>query len=144
VARTILSIAAVVWTLAGLAGLAVAALGTDTVRSALPPLAIDRSALGGAITTVALGILAVGILHLVILAGIRRRWRGALAGGALLGAVMTAVSTASGAAAVASAVRTPDFVALLGAAALGASLAAVGYGLVTVRLIGDLRSDSGI
>lgn len=142
-ARTILIFAAVAWTLAGLAGLAVAALGTDTVRSALPPLAIDRSALGGALTAVALGILATGVLHLAVLAGLRRRWRGALAGGALLGAVMTVVATASGAAAVASAVRTSDYAALLGAVALGALLVAVGYGLVTVRLIGDLRSESG-
>ncbi len=88
-------------------------------------------------------MIGVGILHVAVLAGIRRRWRGALASGVLLAAMMTALATASGAAAVASAVRTPDYAALLGAATLGASLAALGYGLVTVRLIGDLRSDSG-
>jgi hypothetical protein len=143
VVRTILSIASAVWILAGLAGLAVAAVGTEAVQSALPPLAIDRSALGGAITAVALGIIGVGILHVAVLAGIRLRWRGALASGALLAAMMAALATASGAAAVASAVRAPDGAALLGLAALGASLAAVGYGLLTVRLIGDLRSESG-
>lgn len=139
----ILIIATAAWALAGLAGLGIAAVATEALHSALPELAIDRAALGGAVTAVALSALGVAIVHLAVLLGVRRRWPGALASGVLLGAVMTVLSAASGAAAVASAVRTPDYLAILGAAALAGSLAAVGYGLVTAALVRDLGSDSG-
>ncbi|MEO5986208.1 MAG: hypothetical protein ABIW50_07725 [Candidatus Limnocylindria bacterium] len=142
-ARTILIIATAAWALAGLAGLGIAAVGTEALHLALPELAIDRAALGGAVTAVALSALGVAILHLAALLGIRRRWRAALASGVLLGAVMTMLSAALCAAAVASAVRTPDYLAILGAACLAGSLAAVGYGFVTAALVRDLRSDSG-
>ena len=65
-ARWTLAVAGVVWLLVGTAGVALALTGTERVLSLLPPLAIDADALGGAVTTIAIALIAIGGAHLAI------------------------------------------------------------------------------
>ena len=75
-ARGILLVGAVVWLLAGTVCLGVAAFATPQLEAALPPLVIDTDALRGAIVALGGGLLAVGLVHVVVLIGVgaRRRW----------------------------------------------------------------------
>jgi len=140
VARTVLIIGAVAWLLVGAAGLVLAAAGTTLLLSLLPPLAIDAEALGGALTAVAVSVIATGAAHLVVVAGLRRDRRWARSAGALLTSVLSVVSLALAAAAISSALREPAAVLPLLGAALVAAFAAAGYALAAVRLVRELGS----
>jgi hypothetical protein len=141
-ARTILAGSAAAWLLAGAAGMALAAFGTEGLERALPPLAIDTEALRGAITAVAAGLIAVGIAHLIVLAGLRSGSRGALSAAILLAGVLAVALVALGVAAVTSAVTTPQNAVALAVAAAATALAAAAYGLVAWLLVSELRARS--
>lgn len=141
-ARSVLLVGAIAWTLGGIAGFALAALGTGTLERMLPPLSIDTDALRGAVTAVGAGLLAIGLVHVVVLIGLGsgRRW-GSTAG-ILLSAVLAATFVALAAAAATSAVATPEMAPALVGASVAAGLAAVGYALVALRLVSRRRSGS--
>ena len=141
-ARTILLVGTIVWLLVGAGGLAVAVFGADRLLSLLPPLAIDAEALGGALLTVAIALLLVGVAHAIVVAGLRRGLRWARSAGALLGAVLAIASIALAAAALSSAIRETAVAPVLLVAGSAATLAALGYGLVAVRLARELTSGS--
>ena len=141
-ARGVLLIGAIAWLLGGVAGLAIAAVGTERLEELLPPLSIDTDALRGAVTAVGAGLAAVGIGHVVVLIGLGsgKRWGSAAA--ILLSAVLAATFVALGASAATSAVATPEMAPTLSAAANGAGVTALAYALVTLRLVSDRRAES--
>jgi hypothetical protein len=140
VARRVLLVGAVGWLLVAIAGIGVAVAGVEALRSLLPPLAIDADALGGAITAVAVALLAVGSAHVAVLLGDERRW--AVSAGALLSAVVSIASLALAAAALASAARESALAWPLLGAGLFAGLVAIGYGVAAVRFARQLGTRS--
>ena len=143
-ARTILLIGAVCWLVVAVAGLGVALVGRDALLAALPPLAIDADALGGALTVIAVAALGVAAAHAAVLVGLGRGRRWARSAGVLLASVMSVVFLALAATAAASAVRESPLALVLGGACVAAAFAAVGYALLAARLVADLRSGSAV
>jgi len=142
VARTVLLVGAAACLLSGVAGIGLAIAGSESLLSLLPPLAIDADALGGAVTAVALALVAVGVVHLGVLVGLGQGQRWAMSAGALLSSVLAVVSLALAAAAVSSALRAADYaLPLIGAASL-AFVATAAYAFVAVRLARELGSGS--
>ena len=141
-ARTVLLIGALVFLLAGAGTFTLSAIGVHQLLTLLPPLAVDADAVGGALTALALTLVATGTAHLFIVAGLRdgRRW--AASAGALLAGVLAAVFVGFAAAAVSSALRSPDQALPLLVGAALATFAAIGYTLVAVRLARELGSGS--
>ena len=141
-ARLILVTAGIVWAVAGLLGLGLAAFGAGWLESVLPPLSIDTDALRGAVTAVATGLLTVGLVHVVVVIGLgsRRRW-GSTAG-ILLSGVLAATFVALGAAAGTSAVASPSEAPILTGAAVAAAVGAGAYAAVVMRMVVDRRSRS--
>jgi hypothetical protein len=142
VARTVLLVGAVAFLLAGAGTFTLSAIGVRQLLTLLPPLAVDADAVGGALTALALTLVATGTAHLFVVAGLRdgRRW--AASAGALLAGVLAVVFVGLSAAAVSSAVRSPTYALTLLAAAAAATCAAIGYTLVAVRLARELGSGS--
>jgi len=122
----------------------VALVGRDRLLAALPPLAVDADALGGALTVIAVAALGIGAAHAGVVVGLGRGSRWACSGGVLLASVMSVVFLALAATAAASAVRESPLALVLGGACVAATLAAVGYALTAARLVADLRSGSAI
>jgi hypothetical protein len=141
-ARTILLIAAIGWLVAAVAGLSVALAGRDALLAALPPLAIDADALGGALTVVAVACLGIGAAHVGVVVGLGRDRRWARSAGVLLASVLAVCFLALAATAAASALRESSLALALGAACVAAASAAIGYAVTVVRLVADLRSGS--
>ena len=141
-ARTILRAGAAVWLLAGVAGLALAILGTDWLLGVLPPLAIGADALSRAVGAFSFGLLVIGAAHVAVLSGLRARARWGHSAGVLLAAVLAAALLSLGAAGVTSAVSRPQAAAAL----IGSGMAALGcaalYALTAARLVGELRTRS--
>lgn len=139
-ARAILLIGGVAWSIAGLAALMVAVVGTETLVSLLPPLAIDTDAVRGAVTAVAVAFGAAAVAHLAVLAGLRgerpRAWSAAI----LLASLFAATFTALAAAAFASAAAEPSAAVPVVIAGAAAVLAAGAYALATHRLVHELRA----
>jgi len=144
VARGVLLAGAIAWLLGGIAGLAIAAVGTERLEGVLPPLSIDTDALRGAVTAVGAGLMVVGAAHMVALIGLgsRKRWGSAAA--ILLSAVLAATFVALGASAATSAVATPEMAPMLLVAAMVAGVAALGYAVVTLRLVSERRAGSAV
>jgi hypothetical protein len=142
VARLILVVAAIVWVVAALLGLALAAFGAGWLESILPPLSIDTDALRGAVTAVAAGLLAVGLVHVMIVIGVASRRRWGSTAGILLSAVLAATFVALGAAAGTSAVASPAQAPVLVGSAVAAAVGAGAYGVVVMQLVGERRSGS--
>jgi hypothetical protein len=142
VARKVLVIGAVAFLLAGAGTFTLAAIGVHQLLSLLPPLAIDADAVGGALTALALTLVATGTGHLFVVAGMgdQRRW--ATSAGALLASVLAVVFVGLAAAAVSSALRSPAYALPLLAAAAVATFVAIGYTLAAVRLARELGSGS--
>ena len=138
-ARAILLVASVVWLVAGIVGVGLAAWGTEAIEASLPPLAIDTEALRGAILAVGVSLIGLAGVHAVVLLGIRARARWALTGGVLLAALLTMLCLALGAAAITSAVAEPAQAVPLVAAGAAMGLMTGAYGALTVGLIGDVR-----
>jgi hypothetical protein len=140
VARVVLYAGAALWTFVGAAGIGLALIGTDTVRAVLPPLAISPDALAGTILVLAIGCVALGLVHLAVALGVDRGSSWAVSGGILLAGVAVAVFLALAAAALTAGAAGSLFgqVALL--AALAAFLLAGGYALTGAALARRLRS----
>ena len=143
-ARTILLIGAIGWLVVAIAGLGVALVGRDALLAALPPLAIDADALGGALTGIAVAGLGVAAAHVAVVAGLGRGNRWARSAGVLLASVMSVAFLALSATAAASALRESLLALGLGGASIAAALAAIGYALAAARLVADLRAGSAI
>ena len=143
-ARRILVAGAVAWLALAALGVAVAIGWREWLIAALPPLAIDADAVGGAITVISIGAFGIGAAHASIAAGVARRRRWALSAGALLASVLGTGFLALAAAAATSAFRESNLAIALGALAVVAGLAAASYGLIAARLVAELRSGSAI
>ena len=141
-ARLILVAGAIVWVVAALLGLALAAFGAGWLESILPPLSIDTDALRGAVTAVAAGLLAVGLAHVLVVIGVASQRRWGSTAGILLSAVLAATFVALGAAAGTSAVASPAQAPVLVGAAVAAAFGAAAYAVVVMRLVGERRSGS--
>lgn len=140
--RAILVMGAVIWLLAGGVGIVLARLGVDRLLAVLPPLSIDADAVGGALTAIAVALGLIGLAHVAVLIGLRRRGPFARTAGVLLSAVLSVACLALAAAAVASAVRDASSAAALLAGAGGAGVAAMVYAIAAVGLARELRSES--
>lgn len=138
-ARAILLSATVAWFVAALAGLAVAVMGVETLRSLLPPLSIGADGLARTVVALAFGALVIGAAHSVVVIGLIRGWRWAESAGILLAGVSLAGFVALMAASLtAGAAGSMPVPAALGAA--GAALLVAGaYGTVGVGLARRLR-----
>ena len=141
-ARTILLIGSIGWFAIGIAGLGAAIAGRSALLAALPPLAIDADALGGALTVIAVAALGVAAAHAGVVVGLGRGSRWARSAGVLLASVMSVAFLALAATAAASALRESPLALVLGGACIAAALAAVGYALTAARLVADVRSGS--
>lgn len=139
-AGAILLIGAIVWLLAGVAAVALAAVATPALEAALPPLAIDTDALRGTVLALGVGLLLVGLLHLGVVGGLRARRGWSSSAGILLAASLAATMIGLGASAAASAAATPDRAPALVAAAAAATIGAVGYAVAANRLVVARRS----
>ena len=139
-ARAVLLVGGVAWSSAGLAALAVAVVGAETLVSLLPPLAIDTDAVRGAVMAVAVAFGAAAVAHLAVLAGLRaerpRAWSAAI----LLASLFAATFTALAAAAFTSAAAEPSAAVALVLAGVAAVVAAGAYALATHRLVHELRA----
>jgi hypothetical protein len=144
VARPLLVATGVAWLLAGLGALILAALGTERLEAALPPLVIDTDALRGTIVAVGVGLLAVAAVHAVVIVGLRAGSRLAGTAAILMAALMTMLLVALAAAAAAGAAADPSRAGLFLLASLGAAAGAVAYGVITASLVGQRRAGSAI
>ena len=142
-ARTVLTIGALAWLLGGAAVFVLAAVGTGWLLARLPPLAIDADALGGALTALALTLVATGTAHLFVVAGLREGRRWARSAGALQAGVLAVVCVALAATAISSAFRESASALPLLAAAVVAGSAATAYVLAAVQLARELGSGPG-
>jgi hypothetical protein len=142
VARRILVAGALAWLAVGAVSVAVAVGWRDRLIAALPPLAIDADAVGGALTVIGIGAFGIGAAHAAVAAGLVRRERWALSAGILLASVLGAGFLALAAAAATSAVRESSLALALGGSAVVAGLATASYGLIAARLVAELRSGS--
>jgi hypothetical protein len=138
-AGLLLEVGATVWLLAGLAAIGLGARGAGWLMSQLPPLAIDVSALGGAVVAIGAALVAVGVLQAVVAAGLRARRRWAVAGGVLLSATLAVALFGLAAAAATTLVRGSPSPALLAIAGI-AAFAGVGlYAWCAAQLIDAMR-----
>ncbi|MGZ8562783.1 MAG: hypothetical protein ACXWWU_04105 [Candidatus Limnocylindria bacterium] len=142
-ARAILGIGAVAWSVGCVAGLVLAIVGVERLMDLLPPLQVDADAVRGAVITVAVGFALAAAAHLAVLGGLRAHRRRAWSIGILLAALLSATFVALAAAAFTSAVAGSGMVVLLAFAGIAAALVALGYALATVRLVGELRAGAG-
>lgn len=139
-ARTVLLAATIVWLVAGAAGIGIGVLGSTGLQRLLPPLTVDLAALGGAVVAVAVGVLAVGIAHAVVVLGMRAGHATARSAALLLAATLSALLLALAVASATSAVTFPDRAPSLLAACASALVGAAAYGLVTVLLVAEVRA----
>jgi hypothetical protein len=140
VARAILLVGGVAWSIAGLAALAVAVVGVERLVSLLPPLAIDTDAVRGAVIAVAVAFGAAALAHLAVLTGLRRELPRAWSAAILLASLFAATFTALAAAAFTSAAAEPSAAVALVLAGVAAVVAAGAYALATHRLVHELRT----
>lgn len=141
-AHSLLLAAAAAWIAAGAAGVGVGTVGATTLQRILPPLAIDLDALRGAVTAVSLGVLTIGAAHAAVVVGLRGGGRRARSAALLLSGFLLALLLALAAASATTAVTTPASALLFGAAALGAAVGAIGYGVIVALLVREVRSGS--
>jgi hypothetical protein len=139
-ARTVLLAATIVWLVTGIVGIGIGLLGSSGLQRLLPPLAIDLAALGGAVLAVAVGVLAVGVAHAVVVVGMRAGHAPARSAALLLSATLSALLLALAAASATSAVTVPDRAPSFLAACAAALVGAAAYGLVTVLLVAEVRA----
>jgi len=144
VARAVLLAGTILWAVGALAAAAVAAIGVEQLERLLPPLAIDTDALRGTILAGAVALGLGAVLHGAVLLGLRRRLPRAWTAGILLAALLSATFVALGAAAFTSAIATPGSAVALGASGAAAVVAAIGYGVIAIGLIGEKRSGTPV
>jgi hypothetical protein len=139
-ARPVLLAATIVWLAAGALGIGIGLLASTGLQRLLPPLAIDLAALGGAVVAVSVGVLAVGVVHAVIVLGLRAGHAAARSAALLLAATLSALLVALAAASATSAVTVPDRAPSFIAACAAALVGVAAYGLVTVQLVAEMRA----
>jgi hypothetical protein len=139
-ARSVLLAATIVWVVAGAVGIGIGLLGTTSLQRLLPPLAIDLAALGGAVVAVGFAVLAIGLVHALVLIGLRTRHPAARSAALLLSATLSALLLALAAASATSAVTLPDRAPAFVAAGAAALVGVVAYGLVTALLVAEVRA----
>jgi hypothetical protein len=140
VARRILFVGTIAWLGVAGAALLAAVAGRDALLGALPPLAIDADALGGALTAVAVASAGIGALHAWLVGALAGRDRRPLTVGTLLACVLTAVFVALAAASAASAIRETAIGPWLWLGCAASAAVAIGYAWSAADLIGQLRS----
>jgi hypothetical protein len=122
--------------LIGAAAITISFADPERIRTLLPPLAIDASAVGGALAALGAGCVTLGVAHLAVAFGLRRRtpWAHpcAIVFSATLGMLWLAVAAAS----LVSAGRGVGYVL----AAIGLTVLALAYGLSAAVVIGQMRS----
>jgi hypothetical protein len=138
-ARSVLLAATIVWVIAGAVGIGIGLLGSTSLQRLLPPLAIDLAALGGAVVAVGFAVLAVGLVHALVLIGLRARHPAGRSAALLLSATLSALLLALAAASATSAVTVPDRAPVFVTACAAALVGVVAYGLVTVLLVAEVR-----
>ncbi len=143
-ARPVLLVGACTWLLAAVAGGVVAVLGTESLERVLPPLSIDTDALRGAVTAFAVLLGGVGLIHVLILLGLRARARWAGSAAILVSAAAGMTLLAMAAAAGASAAATPSMAPVLIVGAVGAAIGALAYAAAVWALVEELRSGSAV
>jgi heme/copper-type cytochrome/quinol oxidase subunit 3 len=139
-ARAILGMGAVAWSVGCIAAIVVAIVGVERLIDLLPPLQVDADAVRGAVIAVAVGLGLSAVAHLAVLAGMRSHRRRAWSAGILLAALLTATFFALAAAAFTSAVAGSAPVGLVAVAGVAAAVLSLGYALATTRLVGELRA----
>jgi hypothetical protein len=139
-ARRLLLVTGATWIVLAFIGLGVAVVGRDRLLGALPPLAIDAEALGGALTAIALAAAVVGAAHIGLSIGLSRGWSWARTAGILLAGLLSVAFGASGAAAVASGLRETALALPLMGTALLAAVVAIGYAIIAGGLVAEVRS----
>jgi heme/copper-type cytochrome/quinol oxidase subunit 3 len=144
VARALLLVGALAWAVGALGAIVLAAVGVEALQSLLPPLAIDTEALRGAIVAVAVALGLGAVVHVAVLAGLRRRRPRAWTAGILLAGLLSTTFVALSAAAFTSAIATPASALALAGAGTAAAVAALGYGVVTAALVAEKRSGAPI
>ena len=140
VARRFLLAATIGWLAVAATALLAAVAGRDSLLAALPPLAIDADALGGALTAVAVGAGAIGALHAWLVGALAGRDRRPRTVGVIHAGLLAAVFVALAAAAAASAIRETALAAWLWLGCAAAAAAAIGYAWTAADLIGQMRS----
>lgn len=141
-ARAILLAGAIIWSLGSIAAVAIAMIGVDALLRLLPPLAIDADAVRGALTAVAVGLGAAAVLHVGVVAGLRRGGHRAMSLAILLAGAFTALCVALAATAFVSAAAEPASALALIVAGIAASLTAGAYAAASWALVNELRSES--
>jgi hypothetical protein len=142
VARAILLAAAIALTTAGLVALAIAILAADRLAALIPPLVIDIDALRGAVIAIGGGFIVLGVVHGLVLVGLRQGRRVAWTVGVLLGAGMSALCVALTAAAATTAVTDPGRALAFLGGALAAGIGAVAYGMTAWQLIRERQGSA--
>lgn len=107
------------------------------VRAQLPPVAIDAAAVGGALFALGFGSVALGLAHLVVVAGVRRRAGWATTATVVLAATLSMLWLAAAVAALVSAPYGAGF--LLGGIGLG--VVALAYGCCAAVVMSRMRTD---
>lgn len=143
-ARAILGIGAVAWSVGCIAAILVAIVGVERLMALLPPLQVDAEAVRGAVMAVAVGLALAAVAHLAVLAGLRANRRRAWSAGILLAALLAATFVALAAAAFTSAVAGSAPLVMVGAGGVAAAIVALGYTMATVRLVAELRARAGL
>ena len=143
-ARAILGIGAVAWSIGCLGAAGVAIIGVDRLMDLLPPLAVDADAVRGAVIAVGFGFGLAAAAHVAVLVGMRAHRQRAWSAGILLAALLSATFVALATAAFTSAVAGSVPVALVAIAGVVAALVALGYALATLRLVVELRAGPGV
>lgn len=143
-ARAILGIGAVAWSVGCIAAILVAIVGVERLMALLPPLQVDAEAVRGAVMAVAVGLALAAVAHLAVLAGLRANRRRAWSAGILLAALLAATFVALAAAAFTSAVAGSAPLVMVGAGGVAAAIVALGYTMATVRLVAELRAGAGL
>lgn len=136
-ATRFLLLVGVVLILVGSAAAVLAVVDPAGVRAQLPPVAIDAAAVGGALSALGFGCVALGLAHLVAVAGLRRRVGWAPTATVVLAATLGMLWLAAAVAALVSAPQAAGF-ALGGIGLAGMALA---YAACAGAVIGRMRSD---
>src|SRR5918999_1821002 len=129
-----------VWLIAGAVGIGIGLMGAADLQRILPNLAIDLAALGGAVVAVASAVLAMGVLHVAVVVGLRLGSRLARTAALLLAATLFALLVTLAAAAVTTAVTVPGQAPSFLIAGLVALVGAAVYGFVTALLVAEVRT----
>jgi len=136
----VLAAAGVVLLVGGVAAVAVGLLNPRLISDQLPPdAAIDAPAVGGAAVALGVAVVLLALIHLVIVAALRRGIGIARTAGVVLAATMAVLSLGFAVAAVVSIASgsAPAIIMLPASVALGA--AAVAYAATTMAIIGAPR-----